>query len=60
MLKKFNQLSFVIGAFFAITAVILFANELLSGMAEKINLYSAAAFLAFGVFMIYLSSKEES
>ena len=59
MLKKFNQLSFVIGVFFSITAIILLANSVLTGSGEKINNYSAIAFLVFGVFMIYLSSKEK-
>ena len=59
MLKKINQLSFVIGVFFTITSLILFANSLLTGSDQKINIYSAAAFLIFGAFMIYLSSKEK-
>lgn len=59
MLKKINQLSFVIGVFFAITAVILLANALITGSGDKINIYSAITFLIFGVFMIYLSSKEK-
>ena len=59
MLKKINQLSFVIGVFFTITSLILFANSLLTGSDQKINIYSAAAFLIFGGFMIYLSSKEK-
>ena len=59
MYKRFNQLSFVIGLFFVITAVILLVNVLLTAADEKINIYSGAAFLIFGTFMIYLSTKEK-
>ncbi|ULQ51294.1 hypothetical protein [Flavihumibacter fluvii] len=59
MYKRFNQLSFVIGIFFVITSVILLGNVLLTGSGEKINIYSAVAFLIFGAFMIFLSTKEK-
>ncbi len=59
MYKRFNQLSFVIGLFFVITAVILLVNVLLTAAHEKINISSGVAFLIFGVFMIYLSTKEK-
>lgn len=60
MYNKLNQLSFVIGVFFTIMSVILFANILITGSVEKINIYSGISFLIFGVFMIYLSSKEKA
>lgn len=59
MYNKLNQLSFVIGIFFVLMAVILFANILLSGSSEKINIYSGICFVIFGGFMIYLSGKEK-
>jgi len=59
MYNKLNQLSFVIGVFFVLMAVILFANLLLTGSTEKINIYSGISFVVFGGFMIYLSGKEK-
>lgn len=59
MYKRFNQLSFVIGLFFVITAVILLVNVLLTATHEKINIFSGVAFLIFGAFMIFLSTKEK-
>lgn len=60
MLRRFNELSFVIGLFFTLVAVILlggyFLSELLSA---KINLYTGIIFLVFGVFMITIKEKKE-
>jgi uncharacterized membrane protein YesL len=58
MLKKFNQLSFVIGLFFLLTAIILLANMLFTHLSDKLTVWSSVAFLAFGLLMIYISGKE--
>ena len=52
MYKKFNQLSFVIGLFFFLVSLILFVHILLSDSTGKLNLYTAIAFLIFGVAMM--------
>jgi hypothetical protein len=52
MLNKLNNLGFVIGAFFTIVAIILFVNILVSGRSDTLSLYSATAFLIFGVVMM--------
>ncbi|MBL7698807.1 MAG: hypothetical protein JNK79_11630 [Chitinophagaceae bacterium] len=55
MYKKLNNLSFVIGAFFTIVSLILFANILITGRNDALSLYSASAFLIFGVVMMFTS-----
>lgn len=57
MYKKFNQLSFVIGLFFFLVSLILFAHILLSDSTGKINLYTAIVFLIFGVAMMLAKEK---
>ena len=52
MYKKFNQLSFVIGLFFFLVALILFVHILLSDSTGKLNFYTAIAFLIFGIAMM--------
>ena len=59
-MQKLNQLSFVIGIFFILTALILFGNELLTDSREKLNLYAASGLLLFGVFMVYISNHEKT
>ena len=50
--KKLNNLAFVIGAFFTIVSLILFGNILLAGSYDNVRVYSAVAFLIFGVAMM--------
>jgi uncharacterized membrane protein YhhN len=52
MYKKFSQLSFVIGLFFFLVALILFAHILFSDSSGRLNLYTAIVFLIFGVAMM--------
>ena len=52
MYKKLNNLAFVIGAFFTIVSLIMFANIFLSGTSDTVSLYSASAFLVFGLIMM--------
>lgn len=55
MYRKLSNLSFVIGAFFTIVSLILFANIIVSGRTDTMSLYSAAAFLIFGIVMMVAS-----
>ncbi|MES1219915.1 MAG: hypothetical protein ABUT20_30720 [Bacteroidota bacterium] len=60
MYKRFNQLSFVIGLFFFIVSLILFANALISGASSNLNIYTAAAFFIFGLLMIIIKGKSSA
>lgn len=55
MYKRLSKLSFVIGAFFTIVSLILFANILFNGEGDSVSLYSASAFLVFGIVMMVAS-----
>jgi hypothetical protein len=58
MLKRINELSFVIGLFFTLVAIILIAGYLLvEALASKINLYTGIVFLVFGLLMIVIRTK---
>ena len=58
MLKRINELSFVIGLFFTLVAIILIAGYfLVEALAAKINLYTGIVFLVFGLLMILIRSK---
>ena len=58
MLKRFNDLSFVIGLFFLLVSVILLVNTFVNGVdAGKLNLYTGIVFFVFGVFMVTLKGK---
>ena len=52
MLRKLNNLAFVIGVFFTIVALILLINLLVSGRWDALSLYSACAFIIFGIAMM--------
>ena len=57
MYRKFSQLSFVIGLFFFIVAVILFGTVLLNSSSTGITLYTAVIFLVFGLAMMFVKNK---
>jgi hypothetical protein len=58
MYKKFSQLSFVIGLFFSIVALILFANTLLNrAETNALSLSTAIVFLIFGLAMMLAKNK---
>lgn len=59
MYKKLNQLSFVIGLFFTIVAVILFLNAWLTGEDSRISLWTAGVFVVFGVGMMGVRNEKE-
>jgi threonine/homoserine/homoserine lactone efflux protein len=59
MYKRFSQLSFIIGLFFILLAVILIGGYLTTeALNARINMYSGLTFLAFGVFMVLVKSGE--
>jgi len=60
MRKRLTSLSFIIGLFFFLIALVLLIGYVTSALlAADINLYSGIVFLAFGIFMIMLPYKEE-
>jgi hypothetical protein len=52
MYNKLNNLACVIGAFFTIVALILFANILIKGAFDTLSVWTASSFLIFGVLMM--------
>jgi len=53
MLKRLNELNFVIGLFFTIAALILIVDDLVSKESSgRLNLYTGIVFLVFGLIMI--------
>jgi hypothetical protein len=59
MLKRINELSFVIGLFFTLVAIILIVGYFVAdALASKINLYTGIVFLVFGLLMIVIRSKK--
>lgn len=59
MYKRFNELSFIIGIFFILIALILLGGYVLTdALKANINLYSGVAFLLFGGFMVVVKSGE--
>ena len=52
MYKKLNNLGFVIGAFFTIVSLIMFANIFVQGRSDSLSIYTASGFLIFGVLMM--------
>lgn len=52
MYNKLNNLAFVIGAFFTVVSLILFANIFLQGNFDELSIFSASGFLIFGVVMM--------
>jgi hypothetical protein len=59
MLKRLNDLSFVIGVFFSIVSLILFGNLLIKGNVDGLSLYSASTFLIFGLAMMLTPKKKD-
>ena len=52
MLRKLNNLAFVIGLFFTIVSIILFINILIGGRSDILSIGTASIFLVFGVVMM--------
>ena len=59
MLKKLNDLQFVIGLFFTAVSVILLLNVLLGSQGDSnLNIYTGACFLVFGLAMMFIKGKQ--
>jgi hypothetical protein len=59
MIKRLNQLSFIIGIFFIILSLILIGGYFISEeLHANVNLYSGISFLAFGIIMVWVKGGE--
>lgn len=59
MLEKLNQLSFIIGAFFILVALVLLGGYFISSdMAKPMNLYTGVGLMIFGLFMVNVKASE--
>ena len=58
MLDRLNDLGFVIGAFFTIISIVLFANIFVMVLDDKLSIYTAASFLIFGLMMMFTRKKK--
>jgi hypothetical protein len=57
MFRRINELSFVIGLFFTMVAIILIGGFMISvTMFSKANLYTGIVFLVFGLAMMLIRS----
>lgn len=54
MYNRLNNLSFVIGLFFCVVAVILIINAFVAGQVNVLNLSTAGAYLVFGLAMVLI------
>ena len=60
MFRRINELSFVIGLFFTVMAIILIAGYFISAsLASPINLYTGIVFLVFGLAMIIIRTSSK-
>lgn len=60
MLKRLEQLSFIIGLFFVALSFILGIGYITTdALHQSINLFSAGLFLFFGVIMLWVKGSEE-
>jgi len=58
MQNRLTQLSFIIGLFFSIVAVILLTGYFMSdALASSLNLFAGIAFLIFGLLMMLVKQK---
>ena len=58
MLKKLNDLQFVIGLFFTCVSVILLLHVLLSSNGDSnLNIYTGTCFMVFGVSMMLIRKR---
>lgn len=61
MNKRFTSLSFIIGWFFLLVALILLTGYSVSDlMTDAVNLYAGIAFLLFGLFMVSRKMQNDS
>jgi hypothetical protein len=60
MLKKLNDLQFVIGLFFTVVSLILLLNVLLgNNNAGQLNTYTGGGFLIFGLAMMLIKGRRQ-
>ncbi len=57
ILERLNELSFVIGGFFTIIALVLFLNIFFIAANDALSIYTASTFLIFGVIMMVARKK---
>jgi hypothetical protein len=57
-LKRFTELRFMIGAFFTIIAIVLFANFFVMALNDFLSLYTASSFMLFGLLMMFAGKKK--
>ena len=58
MRNRLTQLSFIIGLFFSIVALILLVGYFISdGLASSLNLFAGITFLIFGLLMMLVKQK---
>ena len=58
MMKRFEQLGFIIGVFFILLAFILLGGYLITDRLHAvINLYTGITFLVFGGAMLFVKEK---
>jgi len=61
MNKRFTELSFIIGLFFSIVALILWIGYFISdALSSALNIYAGILFLVFGLFMIFIPHKKQN
>jgi hypothetical protein len=61
MYKKLNDLQFVIGLFFSIVSLILLFNVMLTAnVGGKLNIYTGAGFLVFGLAMMFIRKGDKA
>lgn len=58
MFNRLNNLSFVIGMFFTIISLVLFANIFVKNQSDGLSLYTAISFCIFGVVMMFAGNKK--
>lgn len=60
MYRKFTELTFVIGLFFLLVAIILLVNTFVATAApSRLDLYTGFAFLLFGIIMMMIRTKND-
>jgi len=61
MLKRLNELNFVIGLFFTIVSLVLIADDIFNKeKSGDLKLYTGLSFLIFGLLMIIIKTNRSS
>ena len=61
MLKRLNELNFVIGLFFTVISLVLLVDYIVNKEnSGQLKLYTGIGFLAFGLLMIMIKTKKNS